>query len=225
MGNACISNRETTIKSSNSNAGKSFKKVTFDIPSNSHDESIFEEFTQSMKQAEQGPGESSSANGSENKPLITKNIQFKWSEEYMLGVLFVDRQHKRLVELIIDLNQVSVKVSKAQQGHNFRWDIERILDELFQYTKIHFFEEEAMMSWYQYPWIKAHKKVHADFVRKVDEARKQFSSSEGAMEVTDKLSLFLQEWLVSHILRIDKRLVEFVTEKNPKLKNSKTFTV
>eukprot|EP00761_Pharyngomonas_kirbyi_P013725 gb/GECH01013754.1/.p1 GENE.gb/GECH01013754.1/~~gb/GECH01013754.1/.p1 ORF type:complete len:341 (+),score=99.33 gb/GECH01013754.1/:1-1023(+) len=153
----------------------------------------------------------------ENASTRKRSISFKWSEQYMLGILFIDRQHKRLVELIVDLS--SNKKKMAKQGVE-RWHVGHILDELLQYTKIHFKDEEHMMDMYEYPYRKPHKKVHADFVKKVSQAREDFINDQHA-QLAEELLQFLQEWLVSHILRIDKRLVEYVEEKDPQLEKLK----
>lgn len=243
MGNACISGLDK--KSVHSVEVKKQVDQEPKTAYQSHDESIFTEFEKSVDKLDSSRTVSSetktgivssSTNSSPRNASKTvsvsfeqpgKKITFKWTEEYMLGILFIDRQHKRLVELIVDLNTVSHETfsddeSKTSQSEK----VKQVLDELLLYTQIHFHEEEAVMMWYHYPYTKAHRKVHSDFVGRVSKARESFQHRESAKEdakIAQELSIFLQEWLVSHILQIDKRLVEFVSEKDPALEHGDDY--
>jgi len=101
---------------------------------------------------------------------------FEWHKMYETNIELVDQQHKRLVELI---NQLNAEVIAQLEYDNYDRIME-ILGELKDYTVEHFKQEESLMKdamvklddealaefW---PYFKNHKAEHAAFVSKVEE--------------------------------------------------------
>lgn len=161
------------------------------------------------------------------KPIIKryKVVQLTWSKQYLLGILMIDRQHKRLVNLLFDLCKVKDQFIKDNNSISFEKRVDRVLKELLKYTRIHFREEESLMAKYDYPLLKPHKRVHLDFEQRIERTRAQFPGGKISIVVVENMSSFLRDWLVSHILNIDKRLVDFLVETDPGLKNDYNFHV
>jgi hemerythrin-like metal-binding protein len=73
----------------------------------------------------------------------------KWTDDLSVGVELFDNEHKELVRLVNDLNQL-IFVGD-------RFSNEKALAGLIEYTKTHFADEESIMVKYNYPDYKKHK--------------------------------------------------------------------
>lgn len=120
-------------------------------------------------------------------------MTLEWSSELEIGIPVIDSQHQRIVEYIN-------KVELAHQHHS-QEELLLVLDELVDYTLSHFAFEETLMEEAGYPFIKAHKKVHALFTRRVAGYQQRAKSGE---DVTEELTHTLKAWLVNHIKHDDR---------------------
>jgi hemerythrin len=121
-----------------------------------------------------------------------------WSKDLETGFSVIDNQHKRIVEYINDLYEARTIGLKRE-------DIGKVIDELVDYTLSHFVFEESMQEEAHYPYLKAHKKVHELFVRRVAEYQERFKLGE---DVSEELNSLLVRWLFNHIKRDDADYVE-----------------
>jgi hemerythrin len=67
------------------------------------------------------------------------------------------------------------------------------LEELIQYTRMHFTAEENLLESSRYPDLSIHRLEHDRFVRTVEEFQKHFQSGQQFLSV--QLMDFLKEWL------------------------------
>lgn len=129
---------------------------------------------------------------------------FPWNENFATGIEAIDIQHRRLVELLNIL-----------VGHMaFQLDapaVDQILEELTDYTRVHFKSEEAI--WSQHfagdSWESWHKEAHTDFVSRVLELRAA-GNTEAYEQIVEKIVSFLTHWLALHIIESDKRMAKVV---------------
>lgn len=128
----------------------------------------------------------------------TSNALFPWQPEYSVGVIEIDEQHKRLLDLLNRLQE-------AMAGGRGRQALGPIVSELVLYTERHFATEERLMRAHQYPDFEAHRKEHETLTRTVQEFLKEFETNKLAMTV--RVMQFLKNWLISHILNTDKKYV------------------
>lgn len=126
-----------------------------------------------------------------------------WSDNFSVGVMELDAQHKQLVGY---LNQLYAAMSLGQGAGV----IKPILDGLVQYTITHFSTEERYMLQYQYPGFKDQKKEHEELTRKVCELKDRFSNGQKMLSI-ETLN-FLKHWLTTHIQGSDKRYSSFFAE-------------
>ncbi len=125
----------------------------------------------------------------------------QWSEELSVGVVEMDRQHKRLIELI---NRLYEAMSSGQ-GDNVKKDV---LGELAMYTKVHFSAEERLLRECGYPHLAGHKALHDQLAAKVLDLNAKVQA--GQMVPSVSLGGFLKDWLVSHIMQQDKKYAQFL---------------
>ncbi len=114
---------------------------------------------------------------------------------YKLGIIWQDVQHRRIIEIIKKINS------------NPHVDYMSIFAELTIYTKDHFDTEEQYMRDFAYDKTEAHIEEHKDFVKKIGEISKKCIVDN---DLHSGLSSFLKDWLLNHILVVDKELADFL---------------
>ncbi len=122
---------------------------------------------------------------------------FTWNDDLSVGHTFIDDDHKKLVTMVNSFHDA------MEQGRG-REVIGKVLRNLVVYTQEHFGREEAEMRRISYPGFPAHKAAHDKLIREVTELQNGFAS--GNTLLTVKISLFLRDWLLTHIKQTDKLL-------------------
>ncbi len=124
-------------------------------------------------------------------PLIT------WSHMLSTGIAEQDAQHRKLVELINQLDEaLYTGQDKEMQGV--------VLAQLIDYTVYHFGYEESLMNQYDDEDTARHTAEHSKFVQVVDDFQRQFET--GAVLISTDLMHFLRDWLTGHIMKTDKKM-------------------
>ncbi len=120
---------------------------------------------------------------------------FEWRDEYCTGDLKVDDQHQYLFKLANKLLVTGTSECKP------------IIMELYEYTRIHFKDEEAIMKEFKYPDLKDHKIIHTNLISSLNNIADQFVESE---ESRDDLVALFGNWIINHILNEDLRFANYV---------------
>lgn len=144
-------------------------------------------------------------------PYLLKKMSSKqyveWKDEYSVGLDSIDRQHKKLLSLINQL-QTAVEYSTGEEFER------EALDALVDYTKTHFTYEEGLMKDNGYPDYEPHKAQHEKMVKRVEEVLSEFEKDKDTA-MTNAIE-FLKDWLINHINGTDKLYSEFLIEKGVK---------
>ncbi|MDH5711431.1 MAG: bacteriohemerythrin [Gammaproteobacteria bacterium] len=144
-------------------------------------------------------------------PYIYRKMENKdfleWKAEYSVGIDSIDKQHRKLVNLI---NQLSTAV-KYSTGEEFEREA---LDELVNYTKTHFTYEEGVMEQNGYPDFEAHKAQHVKMISKVEEVLARYESDPDT--AMSNAADFLKDWLINHINGTDKEYSSYLLSKGVK---------
>ena len=82
-----------------------------------------------------------------------------------------------------------------------------ILNELKEYTKEHFGDEEEFMESIHYKGIEAQKRAHEAFIDKLENIDLN-EIENNPNEYLQNLLEFLLGWLINHILHTDKKIAE-----------------
>ena len=128
-----------------------------------------------------------------------ENGLFAFTNKYVIGVEHIDAEHRRLFEIVKEANEVL----HNDFMHDKYDQIINILEKLVEYTKVHFADEEAYMESINYDGLEAQKKAHAMFIEKVENINLE-EVDENQDEYLGGLLNFLLDWLVNHILKMDK---------------------
>lgn len=130
-------------------------------------------------------------------------IMYEMKEEYKIGVEHIDEQHKKLFELA-DKAYMLLKDELALDKYD---KIVGILEELKEYTIFHFRSEEEYMESIGYKRLFTQKIQHDNFVKELESI--DYSSIDAKQdESLVKILNFLNDWLVEHILKTDKLIIE-----------------
>ena len=123
-----------------------------------------------------------------------------WSADLSVGLQEIDEQHKVLVSLINRLFNEAVLKSPDRDI------VSNILNELVQYTIIHFSVEESLFRIFDYPDGEVHQDHHEKLKQEVMKIQKKFLEG----QVIDlELMRFLRQWLKQHIMVEDKKYTPF----------------
>ncbi len=120
----------------------------------------------------------------------------EWSNKYSVGVSVMDEEHKGFIGIIN-------KVIAARQRNYSQEEVEEVLSELVKFAKEHFKSEEAYMSKFEYPDYLLHYNEHLNFSLHMIIYNNQVIN--GEYKIMDELYSYLQEWLVHHIQKTDKK--------------------
>lgn len=123
------------------------------------------------------------------------DVLFQWSDAYSVGVEEIDEQHKELVRLLNSLHQAIHEQHGSEVSR-------QILNELTEYTRVHFAVEESLMRISAYPDFVNHKKIHASLIQQVLELQTKLDA--GTAKISFELLHFLKHWLMHHIVESDK---------------------
>lgn len=135
-----------------------------------------------------------------------------WSESFSVGLQEIDEQHKILIALINRLYSEAI-LNKADKS-----TISSILDELIQYTIVHFSVEESLFRIFDYSEGDAHQNQHEQFKKSIINFQRKF---EDGAQIDVELMSFLRKWLKDHIMINDKKYTSFFLEKGFKSSWSK----
>jgi len=132
----------------------------------------------------------------------------KWSDEFSVGIESVDTQHKKLVNMIKTLHN-AIADGKATEV------LDKIFSELLDYTNYHFSYEEELFKSYGYPDEEVHKKEHIDLKNQLLKLKRMMDEGDSFMGEVLVLK-FLQDWLLNHIMKSDKKYGPFLVGKGIK---------
>ncbi len=127
---------------------------------------------------------------------------FEMKEEYYLGVDAMDAEHIKLFEIA---EKAFVLLNDQFIIDKFDY-IVKIMEELRDYTVVHFSDEEAYMESIQYKKIFSHKIEHQEFIEKINQIDWDEVEKDQEKAILAILE-FLNNWLVNHILYTDKLYV------------------
>ena len=115
-----------------------------------------------------------------------------WDKTLNTGIDVIDGQHRRIVEFINQLGDAKQTGDRAAIGE--------IIEGMVDYTLSHFAFEESLMEDAGYEFLRAHKRVHELFVKRVAEMQAQFRAGN---DISNELHGLLSRWLFSHIRNDD----------------------
>ena len=123
----------------------------------------------------------------------------QWSERFATGIPAIDNQHKLLFRMSSDYREAL----NEQRGERMYalW-----LESLDDYAKAHFDVEEGCMHRYRCPAAATNSAAHCRFTEVLATFRRRHADHGFRPADARQLVDFLDDWLASHIGRIDVQL-------------------
>jgi len=115
-----------------------------------------------------------------------------WDDGMSVGIDAIDDDHKKIIAILAKLLSAAHDKVSSQT-------IEDIFTELEHYVVLHFQREEDLLDQINFSDFDNHKKSHQGFVDKIPELKKEWLAKD-SFETAEKISHFLQQWIVNHIL-------------------------
>lgn len=129
---------------------------------------------------------------------------YEMKDEYLTGIEFIDNEHRRLFEIAEETYQL-----KNDEFIPDKYDqIKSLLNELKDYTAMHFAHEEEYMQSIGYKKLFTQKIQHEAFVKWLEEQDLDGIDAEFEDQdaVVGNILKYLTDWLVVHIMETDKQI-------------------
>ncbi len=144
-------------------------------------------------------------------PLASNKGVLIWSDSLRVGVDAIDKDHQTLISL----------TNKISSGNCDGTDLNDIIKELIEYTQYHFRREEVIMEVCGYPKLKEHRAYHQKFVAEVNDLARDWRKNKSP-ELHQRLSYFLRDWWVGHIMKVDTEIEEYTKGKKKEIRKALT---
>lgn len=128
---------------------------------------------------------------------------YEMKDEYLTGIPSIDKEHRRLFEIAEELYQLC----QNELVHDKYDLLISALNELKDYTMLHFEHEETYMESIGYKKLFTQKVQHNAFREKLDSIDLDEIDNNQEAAIEDILA-FVTDWLVNHILHVDKQIGE-----------------
>ena len=143
-------------------------------------------------------------------------MKLQWDQhKYGTGFARIDRQHKELFDGVNGL-LLFLKQSSAAQDEINQAKILEMLQFLGEYAQTHFHDEEELFERYYHPMKEVNKDAHRlfleNYARYQEKLRTKLRKEQLTRSVLIQLHIFLQSWLVKHILKVDTALRDCAQE-------------
>lgn len=126
-----------------------------------------------------------------------------WNDSFATHVGDVDAHHKKLIDFINNIYR-GIMLEKGKEV------VDKTLDELVDFTVMHFGYEESLFDKYGYEDSVSHKAKHKALLAQVGDYVGKYKAGEN---VSHELLSFLKNWLMKHIMGVDQKYVGFLKSK------------
>ena len=131
------------------------------------------------------------------------NVQFEWKQAWSCGNLVLDAQHKELLELGNALLEASI--------NNTHLDfLLHKLDKLIGHVKVHFVEEEAILSKLGFAELIEHEESHNMLIQKAVQLRSKVAA--GEMKTSDAFEFIVSDIIMGHLLQEDIKYFPLIAQ-------------
>jgi len=125
-----------------------------------------------------------------------------WKDEFSTGIPAVDDQHRRLFQMLNDLEH------QLRRGEATGKMME-IVHGLAQYATEHFSFEESCMQQCACPVASVNKMAHKRFGRMVDNTLREVGSQPPPRQFFENLHREVEDWIRNHICTIDVQMQKY----------------
>jgi hemerythrin-like metal-binding protein len=122
---------------------------------------------------------------------------------FRLGQAVLDREHQGQIDLLL-----AVETELRGAGDAAR--LATLLDQLIEFTSIHFMSEQLEMRQIVYPGLPAHEAEHDQLMEQMRDFQQRIASGERALTAADIATL--RGWVLRHIRSKDSAFAEYLAD-------------
>ena len=126
-------------------------------------------------------------------------MYFIWKPDYVFDIKEIDEQHKHFVGILDRMYDSTIQGLHQEE-------LGDLLKELADYASDHFATEEKYFDKFDYPEAVEHKAKHQELRDKIQDFIEEAKNNK--VDISNELLDFLEDWLVDHLLNLDKKYVE-----------------
>lgn len=124
----------------------------------------------------------------------------EWKEEYKLGIVSIDAQHRKLIVII---NALADAINGNDSGDS---SVGAAIEGMKRYAEEHLAYEERLFERCGYEEATKHRAEHDVFRETLQEFRNRFRTSDSTVAL--EMLGYLEEWFLHHVLHTDRKYVE-----------------
>lgn len=128
----------------------------------------------------------------------------EWKNGKSVSIYEIDAQHKKLFDLINQLNYAL----KKDEGNLV---LTHIIKQFVLFAQLLFWTEEKYFDLYNYSKAIEHKAEHQHFITEIKNIKMDFDN--GNIDFPERVLHFLKEWWKNHVLVEDVKYVELFKQK------------
>jgi len=132
-----------------------------------------------------------------------------WNKDLSVGVGVIDADHKLLFNIIKQLNRALEEGQSVDKVRGY-------LTALTEYTDFHFAREEALMKACGYSELEEHREIHNEICSRLEQICRDFDAAPDDA-LNERILIFLNSWLVEHIMHRDKQYVPDMAGKDAEI--------
>ena len=130
----------------------------------------------------------------------------RWSEEFVIGVEEIDKQHKEFFdkanELLENLRRGNQEIRKQS--------IDSLIDFIKGYLTNHIKDEEELQKKIKYPEYKFHKEAHDDFMERINGIILDLDEEKKEFKTILNLHNIILNWFSEHIIHMDQEIKDYI---------------
>lgn len=132
-----------------------------------------------------------------------------WRNQLSVGNIVIDSDHMHLIEIINKVEQSLVAKNRSS--------LASALDDLTQYSRVHFDREEKIAEAVGYTQVPHLNQSHQELLKQLDQVRGEIDAmgQEWSSDAVGHFTSFLRDWLINHVIKEDLLMKPLLQKHSP----------
>lgn len=137
--------------------------------------------------------------------------KFTWTKDYSVNIEMIDEQHRHFLDIV---NKIADFINSKASEKKVLFDI---VNQMGNYAFYHLGTEEELFDKYNYEDAAPHLEAHNDFREKTNSYISRIrKNDQNIEELSEEVAEYAGNWLLKHILVMDKKYSAFFNEHGVK---------
>lgn len=132
-----------------------------------------------------------------------------WRDQLSVGNNVIDSDHKHLIDII---NKVEHSLGTKNKS-----ELAAALDDLSQYSRVHFAREEKIAEAVGYTQVPHLNQSHQELLKQLEQVRGEIDAMgrNWSPETVGRFTQFLRDWLINHVIKEDLLMKPVLQKHSP----------